>query len=143
MRIIISHHTNTLATRRAQRQPHRGSTAARWAVSPANERYEDYSVHLEIDHDFSGDPDRITRVVSVMGEMKELINDAEYASRIQAILEHEDTTRDEAKQWIDENHDVITEREFRTAMGGDVKVFEEMEWAWHAVSEFVDFAVTF
>jgi hypothetical protein len=81
MRVHIDKHSN------AGRHPD-GRTF--WIVSPSfREPRDDGSYRLEIRHDFSGEPDTLTRVVYQSGTRHEVMPDEAFDARVQVVMENE------------------------------------------------------
>jgi hypothetical protein len=126
--------------------------------------------NLLIEHDFSGDPDRIRFVMWDEGDLREFYRDDEFDKQVEAFIEHEvrdpetgkpakgqryndlcmmDT--DEAR--IQFNHDEVIEYlnhdqnrwSFKQARlhQVDYTIFEAIERAWFAVNQFVSFSVSY
>lgn len=144
MRIQIDKHTNTFALRRLRRGD-LSTNIGRWMVYPVGPERggDDFSICLEITHDFSETPyrDEIKRVLWRCGDADQVISQAEFEERVQDIVDHEGVTRDEAECFVFDNQHIIIEHH-ASSLGVCIDHFVEMERQWHAINTFVDLGIS-
>jgi hypothetical protein len=111
-----------------------------WIVRPTYEPDRDApSIHIEVAHDFSGDPDSIAKVAMWDGERWTIESDEDFEQRITDVMEHEDHDQDQARALV-EARNVMSYRQARSLL--DVRLYDEMIDHWKALSRFVSFGIS-
>lgn len=82
MRIMIDKHTNV---------GEKPDGSLLWVISPGagEDLVRDVSYHIEVEHDWSPDPDRITRVAHQGGVRSALYPDRDFKTMVEAFIENE------------------------------------------------------
>jgi hypothetical protein len=114
-----------------------------WIVSPGSgEARDDFaSYRLEIEHDYSGEPDRITRVAFRDGERFEFLPDVEFEANAELVAEYENLSDEEAATLLHDQHNRWAYSEGSVLGFEPATTFTALEAAWTAANQFIDFAI--